>query len=117
MDRLIYNEAAVDDISRCGVPLCLWFAALRGGVGRNTRSERARVLETKRRKIAKAYRRDVEPLDYEEDDQDIEDNATAVSESELLSSPIPGARKISVEMRKSSLSLEDVIAKVDSTPL
>ena len=56
-------------------------------------------------------------MDYEEDDQDIEDDATAVSESELLSSPMPGTRKISIEVYKSSLSLEDAIAKVDSTLL
>lgn len=117
MDRLIYDEAAVDDISRRGVPLRLRFAASRGGAGRNTGSERARVLETKRRKIAKAHGRGAEPSDYEEDDEDMEDDATAVSESELPSSPTPGARKISVEVRKSSLSLEDAIAKVDGTPL
>ena len=75
--------------------------------------ECARVLETKWYKIAKAYRRDVEPLDYKEDDEDIEDNTTAILESELLSSPIPSARKISIEVYKSSLSFEDAIAKVD----
>ena len=56
-------------------------------------------------------------MDYKEDDQDIEDNAIAILESELLSSPIPSVRKISVEVRKSSLSFKDAIAKVDSTPL
>ena len=114
IDRLIYNKATVDDILRRSIPLYLQFAASRSGAGCNTRLEYTRVLETKQYKIAKAYRYSAEPLDYKKDNKDIEDNTIAILESELLSSPTPSARKISVEVRKSSFSLEDAIAKVDS---
>ena len=114
IDRLIYNEAAIDNILCRSILLYLQFAALYSSIGCNTGLEYARVLEIKQYKIAKAYRYSTEPLDYKEDNKDIEDDAIAILESELLSSPIPSTRKISIEVYKLLLSLEDAIAKVDS---